>query len=47
MSELRPPIDPLFIPQIIYEYRQPWWNDTDRRKLKNSEENLSQYQFVH
>jgi hypothetical protein len=27
----------LFIPQAIYEYGEPWWNDTDRVKLKNSE----------
>jgi hypothetical protein len=27
----------LFIPQMIYVYGEPWWNDTDRGKLKNSE----------
>jgi hypothetical protein len=32
---------------MIYEYRQPRQNNTDREKLKNSEENLSQYHFVH
>jgi hypothetical protein len=23
----------LFIPQVIYEQGEPWWNDTDRTKL--------------
>jgi hypothetical protein len=23
----------LFIPQVIYEHGEAWWNDTDRRKL--------------
>jgi hypothetical protein len=27
--------------------KEQWWNDTDRRKPKNSEKNLSQYHFVH
>jgi hypothetical protein len=28
----------LFIPKvIIYEHGESWWNDSDRRKLKNSE----------
>jgi hypothetical protein len=31
----------LFIPQVICEYGEPWWNDIDRRKPKNSEKNLS------
>jgi hypothetical protein len=22
----------LFIPQMVYEHGQPWWNDIDRRK---------------
>jgi hypothetical protein len=33
ISELQPPTGLLFIPQIIYEYREPWWNNTDREKL--------------
>jgi hypothetical protein len=37
----------LFIPHMIYEYREPQWNDTDRGKLKNSEKNLHQCHFVH
>jgi hypothetical protein len=37
----------LFIPQMIYEYGGPRWNDIDRRKLKNLERNLSQCHFVH
>jgi hypothetical protein len=36
-----------FIPQVIYEYRDPWWNDTDRGNPKNSEKNLFQCHFVH
>jgi hypothetical protein len=47
VSELRPPTDLLFIPQVMYEYGEPRWNDTDRGKPKNSEENLSQCHFVH
>jgi hypothetical protein len=27
----------LFIPLMIYEYGEPWWNYIDRGKLKNSE----------
>jgi hypothetical protein len=37
----------MFIPQVIYEYEEPWRNDTDRGKLKNSDKNLSQWNFVH
>jgi hypothetical protein len=36
VSELRPPTSLLLIPQIIYEYGQPRWNDIDRIKPKNS-----------
>jgi hypothetical protein len=45
--ELRPLTCSLFIPQVIYEYGRPRWNDIDRLKPKNSEKNLSQYHFVH
>jgi hypothetical protein len=34
-------------PADIYEYGEPWWNDIDREKQKNSEKSLSQYHFVH
>jgi hypothetical protein len=34
-------------PGDIYEYEEPWWNDTDRGKPKNSDRNLSQFHFVH
>jgi hypothetical protein len=44
VSELLPLTDISFIPQKIYEYGGRW-NDTDRRKPKNSEKNLSQRQF--
>jgi hypothetical protein len=46
-SELRSQTSPLLIPQIIYEYGKPRWNDTDRRKPKNSEKDVSQCHFVH
>jgi hypothetical protein len=32
---------------MTYEYIEPRWNDTDRRKPENSEKNLSQCYFVH
>jgi hypothetical protein len=38
---------PVVHSQVMYEYGEPWWNDIDRRKLKNSEENLSQCHSVH
>jgi hypothetical protein len=38
---------PMSIPQVIYVYGEPWWNDTDRGKLKNLDKNMSQYHFVH
>jgi hypothetical protein len=47
VSELRPPTDLLLIPQIVYDYGDTRWNDTDGRKPKNSEKNLSQCHFVH
>jgi hypothetical protein len=37
----------LFILQMIYEYGEPWLNNTDRGKVKNSKKNLSQCHFVH
>jgi hypothetical protein len=41
-------LQPLFfIPRMMYEYGEPRWNDIERRKLKKSERNLSQYHFVH
>jgi hypothetical protein len=33
VSELRPPTSLLFISHVIYEYREPWWNDIDRELL--------------
>jgi hypothetical protein len=30
VSELRQPTGLLFIPQVIYEHEEPWWNDIDR-----------------
>jgi hypothetical protein len=27
------PAGVLFIPKVIYEYGEPWWNDVDRGKL--------------
>jgi hypothetical protein len=34
VSKLQPSMDLLFIPQMIYEYGEPWWNDIVRGKLK-------------
>jgi hypothetical protein len=45
--EFRPPTGLLFISQMIYEYGEPRWNDIDRKKPKNSENNPLQCQFVH
>jgi hypothetical protein len=47
LSELRPPTDLLFIPQIIYESGEPRWIDDVKGKPKNSEKILSQCHFVH
>jgi hypothetical protein len=44
---MQSPTGLLFIPQMIYEYGEPYWNDIDNGKLKNSEKNLSQCHFVH
>jgi hypothetical protein len=32
----------LFISEMIHEYGDPQWNDTDRGKPKNAEKNLFQ-----
>jgi hypothetical protein len=34
VCELWPPTGLLFIPQMIYEYEEPRWNDIDRRNLR-------------
>lgn len=47
MSELWPPVGILFVPHMVYEYRYPWWNDTERVKPSNLEKNLSQCCYVH
>jgi hypothetical protein len=47
VSELRPPANLLFIPQMIYEHGEPWWNDIGRGNPKNSEKDLSLCHFVH
>jgi hypothetical protein len=47
VSELWPPTGLLFIPQVIYEYRELRWNGIDRRKPKNSERNPYQCHVVH
>jgi hypothetical protein len=33
ISELQPPTGLLFIPQVIYEHGETWWNDIDRGKI--------------
>jgi hypothetical protein len=47
VSAMLPLTDRLFIPQMIYEYGERRWNDTDRGKEKTSVKNLSQRHFVH
>jgi hypothetical protein len=34
-------MDLLFIPHIIYEHREPWWNDIGRTKLLIRQQGLS------
>jgi hypothetical protein len=39
---------PMFIPQMIYEYGEPWRNDINRRKTKKpGEKHPSQCYFDH
>jgi hypothetical protein len=45
VSELLSLTGLLFILHVIYESVEPRWNDIERGKLKNSEENLSQCHF--
>jgi hypothetical protein len=33
VSEMRSPTGILFIPQVIYEHGESWWNNIIRRKL--------------
>jgi hypothetical protein len=33
VSEMRPPAGLLFIPQVIYEHWESWWNDIGKEKL--------------
>jgi hypothetical protein len=47
VCELQPPTGLLFIPQMMYGYGEPWWEDIDRKKPNNSENNLLQCHFVH
>jgi hypothetical protein len=47
VSELRPLTDILFIPQMIYEFGERRWNDTDRGTPKNSVKNLFQCHKSH
>jgi len=37
----------MFIPNKIYEYAQPRWNDIDRNKQKNKEKNMPKCQCDH
>jgi hypothetical protein len=46
VSELWLPVGLLFIPQMMYECGEPWWNGIDRAKPKNVERNLSQCHYV-
>jgi hypothetical protein len=44
--ELLPTMGLFFVPQIIYEYGEQQWNNTDRRNPKNSERILFQWHQV-
>jgi hypothetical protein len=33
VSELRPPLGLLLIPQVIYKHGEPWWKEIDRVKV--------------
>jgi hypothetical protein len=44
---LKSPSGLLFIPQVIYEYGEPWWNYTDRGKPQIFEKNVFQCHFVY
>jgi hypothetical protein len=46
VSELRPTTGLFFIPQMVCEYGELRWNNTDRENTKNSEKDLSQCHFV-
>jgi hypothetical protein len=39
ISALRPPTGLLFMPQVIYEHREPWWDHIDG-KTEELEEKL-------
>jgi hypothetical protein len=41
-----PPTGLLFSPEMIYEYREPRWNDIGRVKPKNSEINRTHFHFI-
>jgi hypothetical protein len=47
VSELWPPMDLLFISQLIHMSIEPQWNDSDRGQPKNSGKNLFQCHFVY
>jgi hypothetical protein len=47
VSELRPPTGLLLITLVIYQYREPRREFTDRENRKKSEKNLYQCHFVH
>jgi hypothetical protein len=32
---------------MVYDYGELWWNDIDRKQMKNSEKNPSQCHVVH
>jgi hypothetical protein len=45
--ELWPPTGLVIILQITHEYGEQWQKDTERRKPKNLEKNLSQCHYAH
>jgi hypothetical protein len=47
VSDLQPPAGLLFIPHMIYELENAWWNDVDRGKLIRPPDLWQSYQQSH
>jgi hypothetical protein len=47
VSALRPPTSLLSIAEMTYQYGEPRLNDIYRENPNNSENNLSEFHFVH
>jgi hypothetical protein len=47
ISQLRPPNSLLFMPQVIYEHGEPWWNDIERKTNFSTRDICQSYQQSH